>query len=959
MRQAFFVFIILFLAVIPAQTKDEPLFPPALDSVAWAYIDTAMYFSGTTPRDAEFEKKWATDTLFRLSIVNRFLDYPLELPDSLDSWTTFMMKNYDNLSELVVWMFKRIDVDFKKDIMKIIDKDLSKISNADSTASSLPEPYRSSLRTLLAAFDIADRHRENMMEDLSSESLDSLLYLLPTFWTDEEDTLADSLECYFLKLLGHECDTALEIHLDSLYETIHSIDIDELGFASVAISVGTQKAIQILKENKNLPYLDNIQKFETRWGEVQIGTKNSDVYSNASIIIDPGGDDIYKGDFGSGVLGRNYFGVVIDLEGNDIYDSRRTIFSQATGVFGCGIIADLSGDDVYLTSHYGQGAGLFGTGLLVDFEGDDRYSCGVYVQGAGNFGIGAIVDMSGEDIYNSYAYSQAFAGPKGFGLSLDNDGSDNYYCGGKYSHAPLAPLDYHSFAQGFSIGWRPDVSGGVGLMFDNKGNDSYTAGVYSQATGYWYTLGLLIDNEGNDIYNSVYYPQGSGIHLAIGALVDRDGDDVYVSRSGPGQGSAHDYSVGFLSDYRGDDIYVIDGGNAAALTNSFALFVDRNGDDLYAKKRTRSSNYGIARSARGTGSFALFLDLEGPDQYPLSDKADNNSWWFYGDVGVGLDVVGEPFPEPVKELAEEIAEEELDTPRTMEKIFKEASVWAVGSAQIKAKKAFEELVDSGQAAADYICEKQLATKSSLRLRTIKNFTKEVPELMRPCLFKALHDENLRRRGNAIYVFGEAKDTMAVDSLIPLLKKKKARLGVISALGKIKDTSAVMPIMKWKDEERQSVRYMVSKALSDIGDPRSIPILLDFLNDDYLTVRIAAQYGIQNMWENSFDTVLFLLNGKDKNYIINLLRITESICKKIVDDTTLTDSARESQLALVRKTLLLLLEHDNEVIRGHTVRTLISIGGDETLADLRRRYELEPEPFVRKMYEQALKTKGKK
>ena len=62
----------------------------------------------------------------------------------------------------------------------------------------------------------------------------------------------------------------------------------------------------------------------------------------------------------------------------------------------------------------------------------------------------------------------------------------------------------------------------------------------------------------------------------------------------------------------------------------------------------------------------------------------------------------------------------------------------------------------------------------------------------------------------------------------------------SALGKIKDTSSVLPIMKWKKDKREAARYMVAKALDTIADARYIPTLLDFLDDDYMTVRLAAQ-----------------------------------------------------------------------------------------------------------------------
>jgi len=952
MRSLISVLVLILIGSVYADDATIDSFPPALDSVAVSYIDSAMILSGTSRMDTEFEKKWASDTLFQLKIVERMLDYPLEIADTIDSWTEFCLNDRNKAISLARWMFSRIDEPLKSKEIAKFEKRIEKIARKDTTGSQLPETYANALRLILASFDVASEHREKMLAESSEKSLDSLLFLLPGFWTDGEDSFADTLQCYFLELLGHECDTSVEIHLDSLYETMYNIDLQELGLATAAVLQGVKLASEEIQTDSLLPGLREPLEIETRWGKAIIGTKNTDIFGDAAIIIDPGGDDIYMGYHASGVIGRDLFGSVIDLSGNDHYDSRGNICAAASGVFGVGVLCDYDGDDIYSASHYSLGAGMFGSGILLDYSGDDIYSGGVYTQGAGNFGIGLLVDEKGEDGYRSYAYAQAFAGPKGMGLLLDADGSDQYFSGGKYSHAPLSPFDYHSFAQGFSIGWRPDVSGGVGFLLDKSGNDTYSAGVYSQGVSYWYSFAALVDNAGNDVYTSVWYPQGSGIHLSVGALIDRAGNDIYVSPQGPGQGAAHDYSVGFFSEYRGNDIYVIDGGNGLALTNSVALFVDRNGKDTYSRRYPHTINYAGTRSARGTGNLSLFLDLAGEDLYS-DDKVANNSYWFKGDVGIGMDIDGELFPDPVKELAEEIAEEEPDTDRTIEDIFNDASAWAVGSGADKAKKAFDELVDSGEVAVEYICEHQLDSKSALRIRTIKNFSEEVPELMKPCLFEALHDDNRRRKGNAIYILGEIKDTAAVDSLLPLLGEKKSRIGVISALGKIADTSAVMPIIKWRKEERQSARYIVAKALAEIGDPRAIPALLDFLGDDYLTVRVAAQFGLKDMLDDAFDTTIALIATAKPREKLQLLRVLSGMCDKMKTDEELDSDFVEMKLARARSSVLQLLDSKDSVVRGHAVRTLGAIGGDETIAELRRRYELETDPFVRSMYRQSL------
>lgn len=67
-------------------------------------------------------------------------------------------------------------------------------------------------------------------------------------------------------------------------------------------------------------------------------------------------------------------GLVIDLAGNDRYDSSN--FSQACGYFfGVGLKLDLAGDDVHGAARYGHAAGAhFGMGLFIDYAGNDTYT---------------------------------------------------------------------------------------------------------------------------------------------------------------------------------------------------------------------------------------------------------------------------------------------------------------------------------------------------------------------------------------------------------------------------------------------------------------------------------------------------------------------------------------------------------------------------------------------------------
>jgi len=142
-----------------AVVSEEDSFPPALDSVALSKIDTAMDYSGTTRFDTEFEKKWAGDSLFQLEVVERILDHPLELPDSIDSWTTFVLDNKLNFDEILRWEFKRIDEGYSSSKARKMADKIEKIAKKDTSASQIPEPYGTATRYILASMDIAEGYR--------------------------------------------------------------------------------------------------------------------------------------------------------------------------------------------------------------------------------------------------------------------------------------------------------------------------------------------------------------------------------------------------------------------------------------------------------------------------------------------------------------------------------------------------------------------------------------------------------------------------------------------------------------------------------------------------------------------------------------------------------------------------------------------------------------------------------
>ena len=350
---------------------------------------------------------------------------------------------------------------------------------------------------------------------------------------------------------------------------------------------------------------------------VSLGGEGDDVHS-ADVVLDVGGNDTYEG-----------CRVVVDVAGDDTYRD------AGSGLFDAGLVVDLAGDDRYLGTNVAQGAAVGGAALLVDHEGDDRYEADQVSQGAGVLGVGMLFDLAGNDSYRGARFVQGFGGLLGLGVLSDRAGADTYWASGKYPHAPLLPDNWQSLSQGFGFGLRPDASGGVGVLVDSAGNDSYFAEVFGQGASYWYALGLLVDSAGHDKYDLFQYGQGAGIHLSPAALMDRSGQDAYSCNNGVAQGSGHDWGVGLLWDRGGEDYYQGAGmSQGGANANGFGFLVDEGGNDGYSG--TRSGNQGGSFFARGTFGLGVLLDLGGKDRY--TEGGEDGATWTRMTVGVGRDV---------------------------------------------------------------------------------------------------------------------------------------------------------------------------------------------------------------------------------------------------------------------------------------------------------------------------------
>ncbi|MEO0092598.1 MAG: HEAT repeat domain-containing protein [candidate division WOR-3 bacterium] len=914
-------------------------------------INECLQIRGITENELGFEKKWALDSIYRLKIITQLLDNPLQTPDYLDM-SVGKIDNFKNeLVSKLIFLSNQLDLEIDSRDIKNLKKEIS------NRVKSFTNPL-SVVNIILASYEIADKYLRQSIRNLSHSEIELLLMMAPVLWSDEEDSLSN-LKGSLHREFGIEIDTSRKIETDTILELFTKIDRKALTLSGLAVAIGVEKIWQDLDRiiYDSLPKL-NVNGIvgsvyfyqETKWGNFVIGSEEDNIYyGNYAFVIDVGGNDKYQGRIGSaiGILG-NPFSVAIDFDGDDLYSSSDKSFNFGAGTLGCGILIDKKGNDTYRSFHNSLGAGLLGTGVLLDYDGDDFYSGGCFSEGAGNIGIGILTDIKGNDKYYGYENCQAFSSTWGYGLLADFEGNDLYYAGAEYLHKPLLPNDYRTLSQGFSIGFRPIASGGIALLYDKSGQDYYNGSVFAQGTSYWYSLGMLCDQEGNDFYNATQYAQGAGIHLSIGILVDFSGNDSYFSRFGPAHGEGHDFSVGILIDKKGNDYYITSGGQGIGLTNSFGLLIDNEGDDVYSTKE-KNFGQGMANWSRGFGGIGLFIDLQGDDKYPRESSAENNTNWTQSVYGFGIDMKGKP-----RDIEAEI-QEEPDTIKlknaSIEDVFKEASLWEVGSAKKRVRAGRKELLKRGEQAINYIFDKKIATKDGLELRAIEEFANSVQDTsytdtlvktkLKNLLYQTLYHKDRWARGNAAYLLGKIKAREAIDSLVIAYKQKRIRArAMIGAFEDIGDSSVVPIIIPYLKDKKEPTRIASARALAKLKNPRAIPALYDALSDKFFTVRMAAESALVSIGDSSLK---FLLTKTTDAKIIGIIAVLGS---KL--DTIEKHKEREQIVKIIQP----YLAHTKPYVRLKAVEALSQF--PEAKPILHEKMVSETNQFVIKKYQEILK-----
>jgi hypothetical protein len=569
---------------------------------------------------------------FRLQEVNYVMYHPMDLPMVARKITDRLQgafnKTHHDLGALVQTAMDELDMTYIP---------------AKPGSSKPPTDMTEYVERLVKAIQYANSERSAVLSIFNTEEIEFLYATAPKLLEEEldsgkqEKTGAEKREEEARLLRFFQLVLRLDLPrlLNASAEVVRALDLETLAVLDKrAGKLERYPDGWIVREEENLTIID------TPAGRVLVGgTKDNTYTEDAALILDFGGNDKYFNHAG-GSTRLNPFSVVIDLSGDDVY-SATDDFAQGAGLLGGGFLIDLEGNDRYIAKKCSQGAGILGIGILADLAGNDQYIATAVSQGAGSFGVGVLAEGGGDDNYFGNYFVQGAGYIKGFGAIVEAAGNDNYFAGGLYEDFRAPGKSYDSMSQGFGLGMRPweslvGASGGIGVIAEAEGNDTYVADYFAQGASYWFSLGILDDRKGNDRYVSGRYSQGAGIHMSAGVLIDGEGDDNYLADFGVAQGCGHDFGIGFLLDNGGNDRYISGViAQGAGNDNGIGVLSDNGGDDEYYLK-SLGQGRGNFEPARGLGSFGFLFDTGGgKDFYSLGGK--NNSLIYKTQWGILAD----------------------------------------------------------------------------------------------------------------------------------------------------------------------------------------------------------------------------------------------------------------------------------------------------------------------------------
>ncbi len=284
----------------------------------------------------------------------------------------------------------------------------------------------------------------------------------------------------------------------------------------------------------------------------------------------------------------------------------------------------------------------------------------------------------------------------------------------------------------------------------------------------------------------------------------------------------------------------------------------------------------------------------------------------------------------------------------LDSLFARAARWEVGSDVDTVRAARDTLALLGDTALDYVFENKMKTVSGLELRALENLFKRLQLRARPRLVRCFTDPNDTVRANAFYLVGKIKDTVLADTVAALLKTEsspRVKRSAIDCLGRLGLKRSAEEIRPFLSDTSEKLRFTAGVALGRIG--RDFRDVMACLHDRNTMIRQAGLVGLQNQ-PGSLDTLLLLLSGK-KPQLIHIKALGLLLRENDFP-------ARDTESAL--RTLILLLENPDPVIRAWAVWAVAPVADQTTITRLSLMLQTEDHPLVKGEIENLLRERGR-
>jgi len=183
-----------------------------------------------------------------------------------------------------------------------------------------------------------------------------------------------------------------------------------------------------------------------------------------------------RGDGADGHSWAGGLGAILDLHGNDTYESGN--WSLGTGYwFGTGIAYDGAGNDLYRSVYFTQAAAAhYASGALLDEGGNDQHvlfeTAGAALAFGWDYGVALLVDKAGDDRYEAKTLALGLAQIRSNALFFDLGGDDQYQMGAE--QAGFGAADFREdYAKPDPLAPYNSETACFGIWIDAGGADRY------------------------------------------------------------------------------------------------------------------------------------------------------------------------------------------------------------------------------------------------------------------------------------------------------------------------------------------------------------------------------------------------------------------------------------------------------------------------------------------------------